>query len=821
MADDLGWGDVAYNGNKVVQTPYLDAMSRAAIRLDRFYAAAPVCSPTRGSCLTGRHPFRYGITWAGETPLDRNEITIAEALRTAGYATGHFGKWHVGGLSKTVKQSYFEGPVDPATYSPPWENGFDESFSTESMMPTYNPYYHLGGEFGTPEYRHLQTEPVAKGQRNGGFRWRDVYWTGPGQLVDEWLDGDDSKLIVDRALDFIGRQHKSGTPSLSLIWFHSVHTPLVASDADRVPYADQPMQAQHWYGATTAMDRQVGRLRKYLRDRGLADNTILWFCSDNGPSYIHDFNSAGPFRGKKSELFEGGLRVPAIVEWPGRLKGKRSLTAPISTSDFYPTLLKAAGVPVPDNQPTLDGEDVMPLLDGSKTKRRYPIAFQAPVKKKNSSDAEVGALQIALSGERFKLITMNGGKRWQLYDLDNDRGETTDVAAEHPDIVQAMQRDVENWMASCRRSAQGDDYRETIDDQFSFLPDFPDSIGVAGSFVGVHNGALIVAGGANFAEKPLIDGGSKVWHDQVFVLEPNRENWDRRFRLRRPLAYGGSASTSKGIVIVGGSDSERDYADVSLLSWNASEKTLKHTNLSALPVPTSKCRAVAINDRVYVLSGQSSRHPANDLKKMWVMDLNDPPQELRWTECSSWPGKPRANMTVAAQEWQGRECLFLVAGVHETKDNGDTLRDFLTDAYRYDPASGKWSVIESLPAWDDPRPIPDKARFAKQPASATAAAAIGIGDDLIYVFGGTTGRYILLPDGTMRPFADRPFNPRRVLKYDIANNRWSHIGQMPVAAIVTSAVRWNGQVVIPSGETKPGIRTPRAQALRISNEDRR
>jgi hypothetical protein len=177
-------------------------------------------------------------------------------------------------------------------------------------------------------------------------------------------------------------------------------------------------------------------------------------------------------------------------------------------------------------------------------------------------------------------------------------------------------------------------------------------------------------------------------------------------------------------------------------------------------------------------------------------------------------------MTVAVQQCQGRECLFLFAGVHETKgDDGETLRDFLTDAYRYDPAADKWTVIDSLPAWDDPRPISDKARFTKQPASATAAAAIGIGDDSICVFGGTTGRYILLPDGTMRPFADRPLNPRRVLKYDVANNRWSHIGQTPIGAIVTSAARWNGQIVIPSGEIKPGIRTPRVQALRFSNEE--
>lgn len=116
MADDLGFGDVGYNGNPVMQTPCLDEMAKSAVRFDRFYAAAPVCSPTRGSCLTGRHPFRYNIEWAGEDPLPAEEVTIAEALRAEGYATGHFGKWHVGAMSKTVKQSYFAGDVDPANY---------------------------------------------------------------------------------------------------------------------------------------------------------------------------------------------------------------------------------------------------------------------------------------------------------------------------------------------------------------------------------------------------------------------------------------------------------------------------------------------------------------------------------------------------------------------------------------------------------------------------------------------------------------------------------------------------------------------------------
>jgi len=458
MADDLGWGDVAYNGNDTVHTPCLDALASEAVRLDRFYAAAPVCSPTRGSCLTGRHPHRYGIEWAGETPLKSEELTIAEVLRDAGYATGHFGKWHVGGLSRTVKQSYFAGPVDPAAYSPPWENGFDECFSTESMMPTFNPYYHLGGEFGTEEYRHLQEVPVELGCRTGGFRWRDHYWTGPGRIVDEWLEGDDSEIIMDRALDFVARQADSQRPFLAVIWFHTPHTPLVASNDDRRLYHDQPMPAQHWYGAITAMDRQVGRLRKWLVQKELAENTILWFCSDNGPSYIHTFNSAGPFRGKKATLWEGGIRVPAIVEWPRRLTGPRVVNAPIGTSDIYPTLLAATGTDCPKGQPVLDGINALPLLDGSRTRRETPIAFQSPVRSTHDVLSEPGSKQMALCDDRYKLISVDGGRSWRLFDLTTDLGESNDIAVGHAKRVGQMRSTLEDWIESCDRSQDGEDY---------------------------------------------------------------------------------------------------------------------------------------------------------------------------------------------------------------------------------------------------------------------------------------------------------------------------------------------------------------------------
>ena len=459
MADDLGWGDVAYNGNKTILTPHLDAMAASGVRFNRFYAAAPVCSPTRASCLTGRHPYRYNIPWAGDGHLPPEEITIAEALKTVGYATGHFGKWHVGGLSRTVKQSYFPG--GPSPYAPPWENGFDECFTCESMMPTYNPYYHDCGDFSVREgenpYLHVMNKPVKPGDTSGN-RWRDFYWTGSGEFVDENLAGDSSRIIMDRALEFIARKSKENIPFFSCIWFNTPHTPIVAGDEMRRLYPELSIEEQHWYGCVTAMDKQIGRLRQHLKSSGISENTILWFCSDNGPSYIHDFNSTGGLRGKKATLWEGGIRVPAILEWPGRIKKARVVESPVSTCDFYPTLLSIIGIKMP-RQPILDGIDVLPFIEGQITERSSPIGFQAPVKRKGDSGAVTGSQSMALIGERYKLTTFDGGATWQLYDLIKDEKESTDIKETHPDIEKDMKSKLERWVESCVHSAKGDDYQ--------------------------------------------------------------------------------------------------------------------------------------------------------------------------------------------------------------------------------------------------------------------------------------------------------------------------------------------------------------------------
>lgn len=460
MADDMGWGDVAYNGNDIVKTPCLDKMSAEAVRMDRFYAAAPVCSPTRGSCLTGRHPFRYNMPWAGDGHLPSEEITIAEVLREQGYATGHFGKWHVGQLSKTVKQTYFPGDkANPEEYSPPWENGFDVCFSTESMVPTYNPYFHDCGEFSVREgdspYLFIMDKAVKKGDRSG-VRWRDYYWRGEGQIVDENLPGDDSALVVDEAEKFILNQKKSGNPFLALVWFHTPHTPVVAGNEDRALYPGLSIEQQHWFGALSAMDRQVGRIRDMLKKNNLSDNTILWFCSDNGPSYIHDYNSAGPFSGKKATLLEGGLRVPAIIEWPAKLK-QAVITEAVTTSDIYPTLLSLMGIAV-DAQPVLDGEPVFDILMGECSTRSRGIGFQSPVKNDKNPLALKGSLSMVWMDGNYKLSSFDNGEHWQLFNLGNDPAEKNNILNQNKEKAEAMKATLLEWQSSCANSAKGNDY---------------------------------------------------------------------------------------------------------------------------------------------------------------------------------------------------------------------------------------------------------------------------------------------------------------------------------------------------------------------------
>ena len=429
MADDMGWGDAGFNGNSIIKTGNLDAMAEAGLRFRRFYSGAPVCSPTRGSCLTGRHPYRYGIFFANVGHIRKEEITLAEALKTQGYVTGHFGKWHLGTLladysGKGPKRKPKENYMTPAM------SGFDEWFSTEYAVATWDPY-----------------DPANVHGRK--FDVRALYWHN-GKNVTEELKGDDSRIIMDRAVGFIRKAAKNKEPFLAVVWFHAPHLPVVAGPEHRKMYSQYSEDEQHYYGCISALDEQMGRLRKELRAAGIAGNTMLWFCSDNGPEgkdgkHGRTRGSAGPLRGRKRSLFEGGVRVPGLLEWPGRVKGGRVTDIPCCTSDYFPTVLDVLGFKMKGQPEPIDGVSLLPLIEGKMTKRPKPIGFES-------------GSQVSLTDNRYKLISRNKGKSYMLFDLIEDPGETKDLSAAKPEILRAMKATLEKWRKSCKDSLVGKDY---------------------------------------------------------------------------------------------------------------------------------------------------------------------------------------------------------------------------------------------------------------------------------------------------------------------------------------------------------------------------
>jgi len=412
MADDQGWGDTSYNGNHILSTPNLDAMAKSGIRFDRFYSGAPVCSPTRGSALTGRHPFRYGMFFANadsgaDSPskyaLPAREQTLPEFLKPLGYASGHFGKWHLGD---------FTGPARSA----PTDNGFDEFFSTTRKVTTVNP---------------------------------EAYWTQKGKVPDADLEGDDSRILMDAAVSFIERSAHRRQPFLAVIWFHAPHEPVAATERHRAPYTQYPGKPEHYYGAIASLDEQMGRLRETLRYLKIERNTMLWYASDNGPEGDRQSTAspgnAGPFRGRKRSLFEGGIRVPALLEWPARYGAPKVIKAAASTSDYLPTILAALNQPLPKE---LDGINLLPILDGKRPLRQSPLAFET------INDTR-GSQKLCWIEDRWKLLTDLDGKGELLFDLDADPAETNNLAASQSRIVATLRAKLEKWRASCTRSRQG------------------------------------------------------------------------------------------------------------------------------------------------------------------------------------------------------------------------------------------------------------------------------------------------------------------------------------------------------------------------------
>ncbi|PHS01809.1 MAG: N-acetylgalactosamine 6-sulfate sulfatase [Blastopirellula sp.] len=451
MADDLGWGDTGFNGNKIIQTPHLDTMAQAGLKFNRFYSAAPVCSPTRGSCITGRHPFRYGIYFANTGHMKAPEITLAELLKKKGYRTGHFGKWHLGTLTTEVKDANRGKPGDDKHFSPPWKNGFDVCFSTESKVPTWDPLLCPKNEKGKHWWNAVDNQADA-------IPYGTHYWNEKGESITENTRGDDSRVIMDRAIPFIEQCALDKKSFFTIIWFHAPHLPVVAGPKYVKMYQEHDSFSQHYFGCITALDEQVGRLRQALKDTGVADNTLLCFCSDNGPEGSDKApGTAANFRGRKRSLYEGGVRVPALIEWPAKIKAGSVTEFPAVTSDYLPTILEIVGASLTANRP-IDGVSLVPVFSGKKYERQTPIGFQTG----NMS---------ALSDNRYKLYRAGGQKNakavkekqakpvtLELYDLLADPGETNNIAGKHPEIVASMLKQLIAWQESCAESDAEKDY---------------------------------------------------------------------------------------------------------------------------------------------------------------------------------------------------------------------------------------------------------------------------------------------------------------------------------------------------------------------------
>ncbi|WP_372719028.1 sulfatase [Novipirellula sp.] len=445
--DDMGWGDFSCFGNEDAATPNIDRLAAEGVRFEQFYVNSPICSPSRVAISTGQYPQRWRITsylnnrksneergvaqW-----LDPKAPMLARSLQQAGYATGHFGKWHMGG-----QRDVNDAP--PIT-----EYGFDESLTNfEGMGPKLLP---------------LTLKP---GQEKPGRIWEDAENLGDGY---RWmLRSEITSGFVDAAIPFIDKAAAAKQPFYINLWPDDVHGPYWPPVET---WGDGSLR-RLYLSVLEAMDTQLGRLFDRIRnDAALRDNTLILVCSDNGPA--PGAGQAGPFRGFKTHLYEGGVRSPLVVWGPSivRRKGHVDRESVFSAIDLAPTLLTLTDTPFPDGvqfdgEPlvaTLRGEgnspqapmaeihDVQGLLHamrGEGGSRQAPIFFRRPPDRDSFYGVE-DLPDLAVRSGKWKLLCEYDGSNVELYDLSHDRAESTNVASNHPEIAVNLKAKLLAWHSS-------------------------------------------------------------------------------------------------------------------------------------------------------------------------------------------------------------------------------------------------------------------------------------------------------------------------------------------------------------------------------------
>ena len=417
LIDDMGWTDAACYGSRYYETPNIDRLAAGGMKFTNGYAACAVCSPTRAAVMTGRYPARLGVTdWirsrfqGGKIPADKknpsgyaggrnhkvlcprnalwmelDEITIAEALKPAGYTSCHIGKWHLGPDDQYPDRQGFDYNIGGCDYGQP---------------PSYfDPYKN-------PRQGQI---PTIKPRKEGEY------------LTDR---------EADEAVTFIKKHHKK--PFFLYMAHYAVHTPLQARKDLVAKYkAKTPTnQKNPTYAAMVhSVDDALGRIMATLDECGVAGNTLVIFTSDNG-GLLGPTNNA-PLRAGKGHPYEGGIREPLIVRWPRAVKPGTTCHVPVTSVDYFPTVCEAAGVPLPKDRP-IDGESIMPLLAQTGTLKRDAIFWHFPHYR-----GGIVPYSIIRAGD-WKLLKRYDGKTWELFNLKDDLSETTDLAEKHPDVVRRL-----------------------------------------------------------------------------------------------------------------------------------------------------------------------------------------------------------------------------------------------------------------------------------------------------------------------------------------------------------------------------------------------